>query len=220
MTITANGVALFYNKTGAGRPMLLLHGNGEDHHIFDMLAAKLAQGFTLYAVDSRNHGQSQATENYDYDTMADDMLALIEKLSLGPVLITGFSDGAIIALLMAMKRPDSVAKMALLGPNLSPADFTEESLTFIRTTWEETGDPLFKMMLEQPNIPLEAMKAVRIPALVVGGEGDIFKPETFADLAGALPKGSLAIMAGHTHDSYITGQDLLYPDLAAFFGAE
>jgi pimeloyl-ACP methyl ester carboxylesterase len=63
MIIQVNGTALFYEKSGAGSPVILLHGNGEDHHIFDALAAKLESGFTVYSVDSRNHGQSEKTDD-------------------------------------------------------------------------------------------------------------------------------------------------------------
>ena len=220
MMVSVHGVDLYCRVSGAGAPLLLLHGNGEDHHIFDALADKLAQHFTLYAVDSRNHGQSSMTQDYTYDTMAQDMFGLIQALALGTVFVVGFSDGAILALLLALRYPGSVAKMALLGANLSPEDFTEESYEFIRQTYEETGDPLFRMMLEQPQIPLTEVAAVTIPALVIGGENDIFKPESFCRLAQALPAGQLQIMPGHEHDSYIVGQDLLCGDLLAFFGQE
>ena len=58
MIAHVNGIDLFYEKAGEGRPLLLVHGNGEDHTIFDEAAAELAGSFTCYAVDSRCHGQS------------------------------------------------------------------------------------------------------------------------------------------------------------------
>lgn len=216
MVITANGVDLFYEKSGGGEPLLLLHGNGEDHHIFDVLSAKLQNDFTLYAIDSRNHGQSEKTDVYSYETMAEDVYGFIQSLSLGKVHLLGFSDGAILSLLLAMRHEACVSKMALLGVNLTLADFTDESVRFIKETYETTHDPLFRMMLEQPDIALCDVRAVAVPALVVAGENDIFKPETFVDLAAALPKATLKIMCGHDHDSYIVDQDLLYPDLVHF----
>ncbi|MDR1019813.1 MAG: alpha/beta hydrolase [Synergistaceae bacterium] len=217
MIIDVNGTVLFYEKSGSGPPLILLHGNGEDHHIFDKLSAKLERDFTLYAVDSRNHGQSEKTGDYSYDTMAEDIYGFIEALGLGRAGLIGFSDGAVISLILAMNHGGAVNKMALLGVNLKPDDFTEESYKFIKDTYEETKDPLFKLMLEEPNIEQDAVKGIDIPALVIAAENDIFKPETFTDLAAALPDATLKIMAGHGHDSYIAGQDLLYPDLLSFF---
>lgn len=80
--ISVNGVNLYYQKTGDGEAMILLHGNGEDHQIFSPLIAKLWSDFTFYAVDSRNHGRSDKTAVYDYSVMADDIEALIKELHL------------------------------------------------------------------------------------------------------------------------------------------
>ena len=84
MVINVNGTSLFYETSGNGAPLLLLHGNGEDHHIFDALADKLAADFTVYSIDSRNHGQSEKTDDYAYETMAMDVYAFIDALQLGP----------------------------------------------------------------------------------------------------------------------------------------
>ncbi len=217
MLINVNGISLFYETSGNGEPLFLLHGNGEDHHIFDVLVNKLSSDFTVYAIDSRNHGQSEKTDDYSYETMAKDVYSFIKEMHLGQVNIIGFSDGAIISLILAMEHKESLRKMALLGVNLKPDDFTEESYQFVKETYEETGDPLFKLMLEQPNIELDAVRNVNIPTFLIAAENDIYKPETFDKLLSALPDATLKIMKGHEHDSYIVGQDILYPDFVQFF---
>ena len=217
MKITVNNIELAYEKSGSGEPLLLLHGNGEDHHIFDVITAKLQNDFTIYAIDSRNHGESTRTEDYSYEAMAKDIYSFIKQLGLEKVNIAGFSDGAIIALILAMKQGQYIHKMALLGVNLKPDDFTEESYQFVKRTYEETRYPLFKLMLEHPNIELTDVKNVAIPTLVIAAEQDIFRPESFVNLANTLPNADLIIMNGHEHDSYIVNQDILYPDLLKFF---
>lgn len=217
MTITVNDISLFYEIIGNGSPLLLLHGNGEDHTIFNELAAKLAMNFTVYAIDSRNQGQSQKTEDYSYEVMAEDFYAFIQALGLGKVDIVGFSDGAIIGLTLAMKHSEVIGKMALLGVNLKPDDFTEESYQYVKETYEETKDPLFKLMLEQPNIELDDVRNIAIPTLLIAADDDIYKPDSFTRLVEALPNAKLKIMPGHDHGSYIINQDILYPDLIQFF---
>lgn len=217
MTINVNGISLYYEVCGKGEPLILLHGNGETHHIFDELANKLASNFTLYAIDSRNHGQSEKTEDYSYEAMAKDICCFIEEIKLAPVNIIGFSDGAIISLLIAMMRADLISKMALLGVNLKPEDFTEENYQFIKKNYMETKDPLFKLMLEEPNIELDALKNVNIPTLLVAAENDLFKSEMYENLLDSLPNATLKIMEGHEHDSYIVGKDILYSDFIRFF---
>jgi pimeloyl-ACP methyl ester carboxylesterase len=218
MKITVNNIELAYEKFGDGEPLILLHGNGEDHHIFDVISKKLKDDFTIYAIDSRNHGESTKTEDYSYETMAKDIYSFIHTLNLGKVNIVGFSDGGIISLILAMNQGECINKMALLGVNLKPDDFTEESYQFIKKTYEETKSPLFRLMLEQPDIELADVKNVTTPTLVIGAEHDVFKPEMFADLTEALPNAELIIMNGHEHTSYIVDQDILYPDLVKFLG--
>lgn len=217
MIANANGIALFYETLGDGPPLLLLHGNGQDHRIFDALAPKLAILYAVYALDSRNHGQSQKTDEYSYDAMAEDAYAFIQALRLERVRVVGFSDGAIIALKLAMKHGDAVERMALLGVNLRPEDFTEKSLLYLRARYEETGDPLVKLMLTEPHIGLDEVRRLMTPVLLIAAEREIYKPETFTGLAEALSHAELKIMPGHNHESYIVNQDILYPDFAAFF---
>ena len=217
MKIELGGIDLYYEKQGSGPPMLLLHGNGEDHHIFDELGRRLAASFTVYALDSRNHGRSQKTNDYAYQSMAADVLAFIQALDLGKANLVGFSDGAIIALLLAINNAQVVNKMALLGVNLKPSDFTDESLDWLKKAYAESGDPLLLLMLEEPQIELADVRRVTAPTLLVAAENDIFKPETFTELQRALPDARLKIMPGHDHDSYIVHQDILYPDLVRFF---
>lgn len=221
MNILVNGVSLFYERSGvlgsSLPPLLLLHGNGEDHHIFDALAEKLQNDFTLYAIDSRNHGQSGKTADYSYETMAEDVRRFISALHLTKPHIIGFSDGAIVALLLAIGHGKTIGKIALLGVNLQPDDFTAEHYQSLIETYHANHDPLVKLMLEQPDIKLDATRRVKNPTLIVAAEHDLFKPKMFTNLAAAMPSATLKTMAGHNHDSYIVGQDILYADLRRFF---
>jgi pimeloyl-ACP methyl ester carboxylesterase len=217
MKIKANGITLEYTKKGAGEPLLLLHGNGEDHHIFDKLSEKLKDEFEVYAIDSRNHGESSKTEDYSYETMAEDIYSFINTLKLEKVLLAGFSDGAVIGLMLALNYPEVMKKMALLGVNLKPGDFKKSCYDYVVKEYEKTKDPLFKLMLEEPDIELDKLAGIEIPALVIAGEDDIFYEKTFTDVAKTIPDAGLMIMKGHNHDSYIVNNDLLYPELSEFF---
>jgi len=211
-----NNIALNYITEGVGEPLILLHGNGEDHHIFDKLICKLKLNFCIYAIDSRNHGESSKTNDYSYETMVDDILLFIEKKALKNVSIIGFSDGAIIALLLAIRNKNIFDKMVLLGVNLKPTDFKDHIYTSMLEEYQKTKAPLLKLMLEEPCIELESLRNVIVPTLVVVAEDDIFKEESFTDIVEAMPNAVLKIMKGHDHGSYIISQDILYPDLTTF----
>ena len=211
-----NNIELFYEKRGKGAPLLLLHGNGETHRIFDKIAKKLENEFTIYSIDSRNHGESQKTSNFSYEVMTEDIYNFIEELNLGKVRVLGFSDGAIISLMLAMKDMNVLEKMMLLGINLKPEDFTDENLSYLKETFEETKDPLIELMLNEPNIELDDVKEITTPTLIVAAENDLFKQEIFYNLKEAMPNAELKIMKGHEHDTYLIDSDLLYDDAVKF----
>ena len=216
MEIKINDTVLFYEKSGTGKPLILLHGNGEDHHIFDKISVRLKKHFTVYAVDSRNHGLSGRTDKYSYTAMALDLLEFIDSLKLQEVSLIGFSDGAVAALTAVMKNKNAAEKMILLGVNLRPEDFNEKDLEAMRDEYEKSRDPLLKLMLTEPDIDIEDLKSISIPVLAAGAENDVFRQSLFFEIAEAIPGAELLIMKGHTHDSYINGSDVLYPEIIDF----
>lgn len=216
MKINVNNITLNYIQEGQGEPLILLHGNGEDLQIFDKLISKLKKQFTVYAIDSRNHGSSTRTEDFSYETMAEDIHQFIEKLELKHVSVIGFSDGAIISLLLTLKYPQIFKKMVLLGVNLKPSDFKLDIYNSIVEEYEKTQDPLFKMMLEQPNIELDDLKEINTPTLVIGAEDDLYNEDSFQNIADTMPDAELKIMKGHDHSSYVINSDILYPSLNEF----
>lgn len=120
MFIHVNGVRLFYEKQGTGKPLILLHGNEEDHRIFDEAIELLKKHYTVYAVDSRGHGQSDKVLEYHYLDMAKDIQEMIEQLELKDVSLMGSSDGAIIGLLIGSLYPKLVDHLILAGVNVKP----------------------------------------------------------------------------------------------------
>lgn len=216
MQIQVNNITLHYQLEGTGEPLILLHGNGEDHTIFEPLTKKLAEKFSVYAIDSRNHGQSSKTDDFSYQSMAEDIVAFIEKLDLKNVSLVGFSDGAIIAALIEINKPKTFNKIALLGINLKPSDFKPENLAYLKEEYAKNNDPLFKMMLEEPNIELESLQNINCPTLLVKAEDELFNDSLYEGMMETLPNAQLLTMKGHDHASYVVESDVLYSDLINF----
>ena len=103
-------------------PVLMLHGNGEEHCIFgQVIDAVCASGRPVVAVDSRAQGKStRGTEELTYELMADDALAALAALGFGKAHLLGFSDGAIEALIIARDHPELALSLLSIGANLSP----------------------------------------------------------------------------------------------------
>ena len=120
MELHVNGVKLYYRVSGHGPAVILVHGNGEDHSIFDETAALLSCDYTVYALDSRGHGKSSVVETLGYQNMADDVASFIRKLDIRKPVFCGFSDGAIIGMLVAEQNPGLLSKLILCGGNAYP----------------------------------------------------------------------------------------------------
>jgi pimeloyl-ACP methyl ester carboxylesterase len=215
--IPVNGTTLHYAKSGIGSPLLLIHGNGENHHIFDVIAERLSADFTVYSIDSRNHGESGKTDQFSYNVMAEDFYQFILALQLDKPDIIGFSDGAINALILAQNHGNAVGKIALLGVNLHPEEIKAEILAEIQAVYDETADPLYKLMLEEPNIDLASLAGVTNPTLVVAGEDDLIYTEVFINASAAIPNAILLLFGEQDHTSYIVDTDFFYPYAIAFF---
>ena len=216
MEINVNGTTIWYEKTGAGDPLILLHGNGESHGIFSEAIPLLAERFTVYAPDTRGHGKSAPAGVFHYTDMAEDTAAFIGALALEKPAVYGFSDGGITALLLALRYPDLPSRIAVGGANLRPGGLTRAFLKDSRRGYRKTQDPLTKLMLTEPHISLRDLKKIRVPVLVTAGEHDLVRERHTLRIARALPCGTLKIFAGETHESYIVNSTKFVPALISF----
>ena len=210
MYIQLNSQIISYEKTGEGKPVILLHGNNEDHHIFDALASKLELGHTVYAMDSRGCGESATPKEYHYSDMADDVLNLIRALDIRDSYIIGFSDGAIVALLVAIRASYLLKGIVCCGANLSPDGIKHSDLKEMKREYKKTLDPKLKMMLEEPNIDTKMLGQIEVPAFILAGENDCIKEKETEKIAKAIPNGKMLILSGEDHYSYVVQNAMLY----------
>ena len=121
-TADVNGVRLHYSVTGNGRPVVLVHGNGEDHHLFDVEIRQLSEaGYRVYAPDSRGHGLNAPMHEYHYADMAEDIFQFIRVLGLEKPCYYGHSDGGIIGLLLELRHPEALIRILSLNTRKSTA---------------------------------------------------------------------------------------------------
>ncbi len=202
MIAEVNGIRLFYEKSGEGRPLILVHGNGEDHTIFDEAVRELKKDYCCYAVDSRCHGQSEDTRELHYRDMATDMIALITLLDLRDVIFYGFSDGGIIGL-MAAARCERITTLIVSGANTSPKAVGLGLRLIGRGLYLLKRDKKFKLMLEEPDISDEELRMIRASTLVLAGSRDLIPERETRHIAEAIPGAELQILKGEDHGSYI-----------------
>ncbi len=196
---------LFYEVCGSGHPLLLIHGNGEDHHIFDAAVPVLSQHFRVYAIDSRGHGQSFPVREYHYQDMAEDIRQLIAGLELEKPLLCGFSDGGIIGLLLASQTPGLLGGVVACGVNTHPEGIRPGWLLLFRLIYLFGRSPLFRLMLTEPDITPQQLESITCPVLVTGGNRDMISRKHLEDVAAQIPGAQLRILPGEGHGSYIAG---------------
>ncbi len=206
MYITVNGIDIYYEKTGEGRPLLMVHGNGEDHTIFDKAVQLLKEKYTCYLVDSRCHGKSGSSEELHYQDMADDMIKLMEQLDLNDVIFYGFSDGGIIGLLAAADCP-RITTLITSGANLTPDGVKGSLKLLIRVLNRLKKDPKLSLMLNEPHISDELLGRIKAKTLVLAGSRDLVLEKETRHIAAAIPGAVLHILDGEGHGSYIVHKE-------------
>ena len=207
MNITVNNVNLYYEVAGSGAPLVMVHGNGETHAIFDKALPLLAEHFTCYLLDSRGHGQSQPVTEYHYADMAEDVFQFIQALHLEHVTYYGFSDGGIIGLLLAGKHPKLLDKMVISGANTRPDAVVKRIVRLFKVINFLHKNPLFELMLTEPHITKEQLQAIETPTLVLAGSKDLVLEEDTRFIAESIPHATLRILPGESHTSYIVHKE-------------
>lgn len=215
MKIAVNGSELFYEVTGQGRTMILVHGNGEDHHIFDRLVNVLKEHYTCYCIDSRGHGESSSVETFSYQTMAEDIIVFIKKLGLTDVVYYGFSDGGIVGLLVA-SQSDLINDLIISGANIEPRGLKNSAYYLMKVAYIIKKDPKVKLMLDQPHINHHTLQKIKARTLVLAGSKDIIKESHTIEIAHNINGSKLLVLPKEDHSSYVVNSTKLAPIILSF----
>ena len=216
MYIQLNSQVICYEKTGEGTPVILIHGNNGNLHDFDVLAETMSMNHTVYAMDSRGHGESATPKEYHYQDMAQDVINLINALDIEKPYLLGYSDGGIIALLVAIKASKLISGIVCCGANLSPAGIHHRALREMKKEYKRTNDPKILMMLVEPDISPSDLRRISVPAMIFAGEKDCIKEKESMKIADSIPEAELHILPDEDHSSYIIGTDRIYKYISSF----
>lgn len=219
MKSNINNIELNYEVSGQGQPIILLHGNGEDHSIFDVLTKQLSEKFTVYAIDSRNHGKSTKTDQLSYQLMAEDIVEFIATNKIEKPILYGFSDGGIIGLLIACQYPTLLSKLIISGANSNPQALMWYWRVWFHIYYFFTRSAKMRLMMREPNITKDDLNKIEIPTLVLAGEKDLVKENDTRFIAGNIKNATLNILPNENHSSYVVHSPKLYNIIKHFIGA-
>jgi pimeloyl-ACP methyl ester carboxylesterase len=210
-----NGLHLYYETHGSGRPLILLHGGLGSGEMFGPVIGALAAGHRVIVPDLQGHGRTADIDRpIDIKLMADDVAALIDHLGLEKPDVVGYSLGGGVALFTAIKYPDKVRKLVAasvyLRPDvIDPALIAQQAQVSGDVVEMLKGTPMYETYMRLAPRPedfgrlldkigevmketydyTEDVRGLQVPTLFVAGDMDQAPPRHYADIFDLLGGG-------------------------------
>jgi len=217
--VQLGAVKTWYDEHGEGEPLVLLHGGLVDARFFDPNLPALAEHFHVYTPERRGHGHTPDVEGpITYQLMTDDTIAFLETVVGQPADLVGHSDGAFVAMLVAMQRPELVKRLVMISGGFSKSGEAapdmewdvDQIAEFLGPAYGEVspdGADHFKvvatkvgeMAAVEPALQASELAEVTCRSLVMFADDDLVTPQHMVDMYDALPNAELAIVPGTSH---------------------
>ena len=216
-----DGARLYYRTFGTGTPVILLHGGlASGDYWCSQVPALVEAGYRAILIDSRGHGRSSRDARlFTYELMESDVVAVMDHLGVGKAAVVGWSDGAIIGLVMALKNPERLTRVFAFAANMDPSGVrpdTDSNPNFARFHDRAGAEyaalsptpadyPAFAEAIEhmwdtEPNYTAADLARIRTPVTIADGDHDeAIKREHTDYLARAIPGARLVILPEASH---------------------
>jgi len=230
------GFKMYYETYGKGEPLLIIHGNGGSINNFLYQIPYFAQNYQVILADSRAQGKSvDPSDSLSYEMMTDDLNALLDQLGLKSCYVIGWSDGGINGLLLAIRHPDKVKKLAVTGANLWPDTTAVDPFVYnwamkanktIQDSLKNTKSPsadlktevkLYHLLSYEPHITIQQLRTITCPTLVIGGDHDVIRTEHTMLIAQSIPNSYLWIIPNSGHSTPIFKKEQFNKIVGDFF---
>jgi len=226
------GFKMYCEVYGKGEPLLMIHGNGGDISAFTKNIPYFSQKYMVIVADSRAQGKSvDGKDSLSFEMMADDFAALLDVMHIKSCYVIGWSDGGINALLLAMRHPDKVIKLASTGANLWPDstalipsywkgerdDYNANKNKTFTTAKEKNDWKIFMLDWLQPNVPLSALKQIKCPSLIISGDHDLIVLQHTVLIYQNIPEAYLWILPNSPHHTLQAHADEFNKKVDDFF---
>lgn len=229
------GFRMYCEVYGQGEPLIMIHGNGGSIGTFSNNIPYFSQHYQVILADSRAHGNSRdEQDSLTFEMMADDEVALMDSLHIKSANILGWSDGGVIGLLMAIRHPERVTKLAISGANLRPDSsaidpdlwkkqqkiYNSQKNRVLKYESDKNEWKIFLLDWLQPNISLAAISTIKCPTFVIGGDHDVIPVKHTEQISKNIPNSVLWIVPHSGHATLIEHRDTFDKRVDAFFDPE
>ncbi len=229
--LSTRGFKLYYEVYGQGEPLLLFHGNGGSIASMANQIPYFSQHYKVIALDTRAHGRSKdSSDSLSFEQIVDDFNALLDTMHLDSCYVIGWSDGGIDALLLAIRHPDKVKKMAFTGANLWPdstgltpfvwhmmVQSQPEILKKPHTPENLNQKKIFDLDFYQPHITLDQLHHIGCPTMVIGGDHDVIPVRHTVLIAENIPRSYLWIVPNSGHSVPVFKKEQFNALISDFF---
>lgn len=211
-------VDTWYGESGSGDALVLLHPGGVDSRALDPTVDGLSAAFHVFTPERRGHGRTPDVDGpMTFDDMATDAIAFMETIIGGPARLVGCSDGAVVALLVALRRPDLVERLACVAgvfhrdgwgggvsdPDENPPQFLVDMYGEVSPDGVEhypvVARKLDDMHRDGPVVTREQLGELDVRTLVMVGDDDEVTVPHATAFAFGVRRGELAIVPGTSH---------------------
>ncbi len=238
-----NGLKMYYQVEGTGRPLVLLHGGVcTIEACMGAVRAQLAKGHRTIAMEQQGHGRTADIDRpLSYDQMAEDTAALLKQLKVEGADVVGYSMGGAIALRLAVKYPELVRKVVVFGTGYSAGGFPPGFLDGFKTLKAEDIPAAFRQQYEKVapdpkrwpalvekikglvnnarDLTPDDLKSIKAPVLVMVGDADIVRPEHAVEMFRLIPNAKLGILPVSDHFAFVQRSDWIVAMTKAFLEA-
>src|SRR5579859_1629026 len=235
--VLLDGVRTWYETHGDGQPLVLLHpgGAGVDARAFGPNLGPLAAQFLVYTPERRAHGHTADVAGpITFDAMAGDTMAFLETVVGRRAHVVGMSDGAIVALLVALRRPDLIDRLVfvagvfhfdgwlphVIDPRNEPPEFLARLYAEVSPDGAEhyqvVVDKLAQMHLAEPTLTTDDLGGVSNRTLVMVGDDDEVRLEHAVAMYRAIPDAELMVVPGTSHGLLVEKPDLCNTVIVTF----
>jgi pimeloyl-ACP methyl ester carboxylesterase len=220
-----HGHRIYYAVRGNGPTLVFLHGGGDSgEHSFARQLDVFSEHHFIVAPDQVGQGRTPDVPGpLSYTAMMEDTAQLLELLKLKHVDVVGFSDGGILALMLAVRHPELVRRLVISGVNIAPEGLRPEDLEELRATQipkpKTIDEKLAHLWFTSPTeaeLNLGLLAKISQPALVVSGDRDAITLEHTLKIFHALPDAQLCVLPGTDHATFSGRSDWLNPIINEF----
>lgn len=229
-----NGINLYYEIHGTGKPLIMLHGGfGTFTAMFPALAPTLALDHQVIGVDMYGHGRTALTDRpIRFEQMADDIAGLVQHLRLEKADLLGYSLGGAVALQTAIRHPERVNKLVVISTPFKRTGWHPEMQTGMASISAEffMNTPIYdayrsvapkpedfprfvakmKESMSQDYDWTELVAALRTPTLIIAGDADGLPPSHAVEF--------FTLFGGGLRDAGWNGEHLIPSQLAILPG--